>query len=576
MKKRIANKNTTSVPKILTGVDGLDQITLGGLPKERTTLLMGGPGSGKTILALQTLVNGAKQWGEPGIFVAFEENSRQVIKNAASFGWNLPELRRKNLFFLDARPGADDVRSGDFDLRGFLASLTAKAKAIGAKRIVFDSIDMLLSGLGDVNKERDELYRLNEWIHDSGLTAIITSKLDEGHESGAQRYGFLQFLTDCGIVLRHQTVERISQRELRVLKYRGSAFSGNAAPMIISATGIQVAHISATERAFVVSTERVSSGIDRLDTMLGGGYYRGTSVLVTGAPGAAKSTLSGTFLAACAQRGERGLYISFDETAEEHIRNLASVGIPLGKYVKSGLLKIYSARTEASNLEEHLVRIHQLIREHGARHVVFDPLSSLFRAGDNSSVQSASERLLYMTKAAGITTLCTSLLAGSDWKVEGTPLEVSAIADTWIHLSYAVQAGERNRALTIVKSRGTSHSNQVRELKLSDRGVTLMDVYSAGGDVLMGTLRWQRERAEVAERERVQFELERKKHEIKLAEAELATKLEMLQRELEMKRLELGRLAEQVQASAEDGTRFRAELLRLRSADHPGRAPADV
>lgn len=550
-----------------TGIMGLDEITRGGLPRDRNTVLIGGPGCGKTVLALQILVNGARRYREPGIFVAFEENTHQIVNNAASFGWDLPELARKSLYFVDARIQPENITAGDFDLEGFLAAVGAKAKKMGARRIVFDSIDVLLALLDNIPRERQEVHRLLEWLNANHLTGIITSKSEDGSNKTAERYSFLQFMADCAIQLRQQTVDQLSQRDLRVIKYRGSAFAENAAPMVIGQAGIEVANISATDRFFPVSRKRVSTGVDRLDAMLGGGYYLGASVLITGAPGTAKSTLSGAFLAEACRCGERALYVSFDEIAGEHARNMASVSVDLDTPMKSGLLKIYSARTEASSLEEHLVRIYSLIRAHRARFVVFDPLSSLFRAGAQSSVQSTSERLLHMTKAEGITTISTSLLASSDSRIEGTPLEVSTIADTWIHLSYAVQAGERNRALTIVKSRGMKHSNQVRELLLSDDGVTLADVYTAGGEVLMGTMRWQREMSEQSDLERARMEVRRKEQEVKVAEVELNVRIEALRRELETKQFELAASTRAESVRLDQLGRYRTSLQRSRGAD---------
>ena len=554
-------------PKLPTGITGLDEITRGGLPRDRNTLVMGGPGCGKTVLALQTLVNGARDYGEPGIFVAFEENVRDIVRNAASFGWDLPALQRKNLFFLDVRPRLDHTAAGRFDLRGLLAGVEAKARKMKARRVVFDAVDMLLARLDNLLDERVEMQRLHDWTYGSGLSGIITAKLEEGASASGQRYGFMQFMTDCTILLSHQTVARQSQRELRVLKYRGSGFSENAAPMVIDDRGMQIACISANEQSFSVRTQRISSGVPRLDAMLSGGYFIGSSILISGAPGTAKSTLSASFAAAACRRGERVLYISFDEIGGEHTRNLASVGIKLAPHLKRGLLKIYSARSESHTVEQHLVRIHALIREHRAQHVIFDPLSALFRAGQEANVLSAAERLLQMTKSEGITTVSTSLLGHGDSRIEGTPLEVSTVADTWIHLSYAVQAGERNRALTIVKSRGTNHSNQVRELVLSDRGVTLSDVFSSGGEVLMGTLRWQREAEERSAHDRSEAELKRKEQEIHLVEADLKARIEAVQRELELKRLELGSLADGGKYRRAEAGRFRATLVSKRRGD---------
>ncbi len=550
-----------------TGIIGLDAITRGGLPRDRNTVIVGGPGCGKTVLALQMLVNGARDYGEPGIFVAFEENSRQIIGNAASFGWNLAELERKNLFFLDARVRPENVTAGSFDLVGLLAGTLAKAKKMRAKRIVFDSIDVLLSLLDHLPKERQELYRLSDWLSTSGMTGLITIKREEGELSMAPRYGFLQFTADCVVQLSHQTVERVSQRELQVLKYRGSGFSENAAPMVIGPSGIEVAHVSAHERAFPVSKRRVTTGIARLDAMLGGGYFRGSSVLVTGAPGTAKSTLCGIFLAAACQRGERALYVSFDETAAEHVRNLASVGVDLQTHLTSGRLKIYAVQPEASSMEERLVEIQALIQAQRVRVVVFDPLSSLFRSGTAASALNAAERLLHLAKREGVTTISTSQLASSEIRIEGASVEVSTIADTWIHLSYTVQAGERNRALTIVKSRGMKHSNQVRELVLRDDGATLTDVYTANGEVLMGTMRWQREMAEKTDQERKRLEAGRRQQVLKLAAAELSARAAALDREVELNRFEVAALSGEETRRIDQLAVFRTDLRLRRSAD---------
>jgi circadian clock protein KaiC len=399
------------------------------------------------------------------------------------------------------------------------------------------------------------------------MTGLITSKRGEGELQMAQRYGFLQFTADCVVQLSHRTVERVSQRELVVLKYRGSAFAENAAPMVIGPFGIVVAHVSARERAFPVSERRVTTGIARLDAMLGGGYFRGSTVLITGAPGTAKSTLCGAFLAAACQRGERALYVSFDETAAEHVRNLASVGIDLQTHLTSGRLKIYAVQTEASSIEEHLVDIHELIQTHRARFVVFDPLSSLFRAGTAAGALNGSERLLHLAKSQGVTTISTSQLASSEIRIEGASVEVATFADTWIHLSYTVQAGERNRALTIVKSRGMKHSNQVRELVLSDDGATLTDVYTANGEVLMGTMRWQREMAEKTDQERKRLEAGRRQEVLKLAAAELSARAAALDREVELNRFEVAALSGEETLRIDQLGVFRTDLRLRRSAD---------
>ncbi len=307
--------------------------------------------------------------------------------------------------------------------------------------------------------------------------------------------------------------ERVALRELRVLKYRGSSFRGNEFPFVIGQTGIEVAAFGMDAPEVQVSTERISTGVERLDTMFGGGYLRGTSVLITGAPGTAKSSLAACFAAAACARGERTVLISFDEATAEIVRNMASINVELQQYVDSGLLCLYADRTETGTAEEHLIQLRNIIRNHEPRCLVVDPLSAMIKAGGHLNALSVASRLLALTKASGITSVFTSLLEGSDPSQESSPLAISTIADTWIHLSYLVQGGERNRALTIIKSRGTSHSNQVRELILTGEGITLSDVYSVGGAVLMGTLRWERELQERNEGIRRQSELERKRRE---------------------------------------------------------------
>ncbi|MDQ3517156.1 MAG: circadian clock protein KaiC [Gemmatimonadota bacterium] len=556
---------TQSIEKTPTGIKGFDEITGGGLPRNRTTLVMGTPGAGKTIFALEALVNGARISGDSGIFIAFEENARHIIENAATFGWDLPALERDKLFFLDAKLPPTIVSSGDFDLTGILAAISAKAGEMSCKRIVFDGLDVLLTMLNDPVAERREVYRLHEWLLSSGVTGIITAKSEDGGVGMLpERYAFMQFMVDCVVSLHHRLVDRVSLRGLRVLKYRGSAFSENEFPLVISPTGIEVATSGTSEMSHEVSTERVSTGVERLDTMLGGGYYRVSSVLVTGAPGTSKTTLAGSFAAAACRRGEAALYVSFDEAADQIVRNLASVGIGLQEHRDAGLLHMYSIRTEVMSAEAHFIELKKLICDLKPRCMVLDPISALAKTGGQVAAVHASLRLLDYAKAQGITVFCTSLVSNTDALTESTITQISTIADTWIHLSYVVLAGERNRSITIVKSRGTKHSNQVRELLLSNEGITLSDVYSAGGEVLMGTARWEKE-AEVREQEaQRRVRSERARRELELAEAEVAARIAALQRELEARRAELA-LVDAEDASREHGVGAAHDtILRLR------------
>jgi circadian clock protein KaiC len=565
--------------KAATGIVGFDDITGGGLPQGRTTLIVGGPGSGKSIFAMQCLVHGARHCQEPGIFVAFEERPERIAVNFESFGWGIDALQPGQLAFVDAQPPPDLVQSGPFDLGGMLAVLQAQASSMGARRIVFDALDIMLALLPDAGARRREVYRLHAWLNAFGFTALITAKSDDdtSHGVGQQPFGFMQFMVDCAVVVNHRMALGVSQRNLRVQKYRGSAFDENESPFVIGPGGFDVAVTRKLGRVdTVVSTERIGSGVTTLDTMLGGGYYRGATVLVTGFPGTAKTTLSGAFAEAACGRGERTLFVSFDSDGAEVVRNLTSVGIRLDHHVDSGVLRMVSARTITGSAETLLVRIKALAKGHAARCLVIDPVSTLSTAGNELTAHGVAERLIDWSKAEGVTLVCTSLLdeltsgAGS-----ASPLHVSTLADTWIHLSYLVQAGERNRGLSIIKSRGTAHSNQVRELVLGNDGVTLADIYTAGGEVLMGTLRWEKERsvrlaaatAEVASRlKRVRLDAE---------EAELEVRLKSLQTELVAKRTEQSLLARATESRAGEATEGNTQLRELRGADDAPRAVPD-
>ena len=493
------------------------------------------------------------------------------MSNAEKFDWDLVELQKKKLFFLDVQPKPDFVQSGSFDLNGMLVGLAAKAKAIKARRIVFDAVDVVLALLNDPVAERREIYRLHQWLLDHGFTAIITAKAGSSESTSANRpqLGFMQFMVDCAVMLNHEVIEGVSQRNLRVVKYRGSAFSENESPFLIGSTGLEVAGARELDRkkeTGPTSTERVSSGVARLDVMLGGGYYRGAGILITGFPGTAKSTLSGAFAEAACQRGERTLFVSFDSDANEVVRNLASVHIRLERFVTKGLLRLVSARAITGSSEIHLMQIIKLAKAHRAVCLIIDPVSALAKAGNEDTAYSVVERLIDWTKAAGITLLCTSLLHEVGIQEAGTPMQISTIADTWIHLNYLVHAGERNRGLSIIKSRGTAHSNQVRELVLSETGVTLADAYTAGGEVLMGTLRWEKELAVRTARDEAQVAAKQKQATLEAEEALLEVQLKAVQLDLQVKRTEkaaLSRLATNLTVEQESGKSHLGELRGL-------------
>ncbi len=526
--------------KSATGIEGFDEISFGGLPRNRTTLVMGGPGTGKSVFALQALVGAANKRKQAGIFVAFEEDVTAIFANVANFDWNLASLARKRLFFMNAQLSPAFVASGDFDLGGMLAMLEAKQLEIGAQWVVFDGIDVLLSLLRTPRARMREIYRLREWLMRRDLTAIITTKVD-GVDSSADtgNYGFMQFMVDCVVRFDRRMEQGIPVRRLEISKYRGSAFAAGEFPLSFGPHGMAVASPGATDIAPKASTERVSTGFKGLDQMLGGGLFRGSSTLITGAPGTSKTTLAGLFAESACRRGERTLFVSFDEGGDRVRRNLKSVAIDLDTHVKSGVLQMYSGRTDTVNPEEHMLRIAVQMAEHRPRCMVIDPLSAISRTGALSSARAIGNRLIYKLHDQHITAVITALVDGQDAQAEATELQISTIADNWIQLSYLVRGGERNRALTIVKSRGTRHSNQVRELILSDTGLALADVYSSGGEVLMGTLRWEKEAEAISRAQLRETESGHKRRELQFAEADTAARITALQLDLERHRAAL-------------------------------------
>lgn len=559
--------------KAPTGIRGFDEISRGGLPRNRTSLVKGGPGSGKTIFALQSLANAIRQRQEPGIFVAFEEGARQLMTNAATFDWGVPALVKNKLFILDAQLSPTIVQTGEFDLTGLLAILKAKKAEMGARWIVFDGIDVLLTLLRDPISEMREIYRMRDWLAENELTAIITAKVDN-NISEVVHYGFMQFMVDCVIRFDRRLEHGISVRRLELIKYRGSDFVAGEFSLSFGPSGIEVVAPEPTEIKHEASTDRVSAGFERLDALLGGGLFRGSSTLITGAPGTSKTTLAGKFAEAACRRGERTLFVSFDEGADPIARNLSSVGIDLKAHVKSGLLRLYSGRTEGCSAENHLIKLRSLIHEHQPQCMVIDPLSALAKIGGLETARAVASRLIYMVKDSKTTVVITSLIEGDDPQAEATDLQISTIADTWIHLSYLVHSGERNRALTIVKSRGTWHSNQVRELVLTDAGPMLTDVYSAGGEVLMGTLRMEKEAEEKTRKKQRRADFDQKQRELRFTEADTRARIKALELDLQRQQAALALSSSDDAARTLSSSERENELRRMRSADPRAAAAA--
>jgi circadian clock protein KaiC len=556
---------SNEIPKALTGIEGFDQITRGGLPRGSLTLVTGGSGSGKTVFGLQTLVTGANLFEEPGLFVAFEENSRKILANASSFKWPSDKWE-----IIDAMPPPNAITIGEFDFEGMLAVLSAKVHAMKARRIVFDSLDVLLHLLPGVLVRRREINRLHSWLLDHKLTA----KLDWLEKTAPMEDGALQylpFIVDCVVALTHDVHNGFSRRRVRIIKYRGSSFTENETPFIIGPHGIEVA---TTDRPISsLPTEKISTGLRQLDEMLYGGIFRGSATMITGNPGTAKTTLSGAFAEAAAKRGERTLYVAFDETSEEIVRNLTSVNINLQEHVDSGILRMHSECVGSGGAEEHLQRIKALVQQQRATCVVIDPFTAFSSSGNVTDTQATAARLIRWVKSERITLICTSLPLAGEPEFSGTILKITTVADTWIYLTCS-DSGERNRGLTIIKSRGTNHSNQTRELILASSGLSLAPPYTADGKVLMGTMRWQKERAEDEERDRLNVEFERQHAVIDDELEDMNARLQTLQRNIATKRLAQSSRTGVEQIRHREQESRHSGMIRLRQSDELGSAEA--
>ena len=546
--------------KCPTGIKGLDEITGGGLPKGRPTLVCGGTGCGKTLLAMEFLVRGATEFNEPGVYMSFEEKSEELAKNFASLGFDLNDLANRKRLALDYVhiERSEIEETGEYDLEGLFIRLGYAIDSIGAKRVVLDTIECLFSGFTNEVILRAELKRLFAFLKDKGVTAVITG---EQGERTLTRFGLEEYVADCVIFLSHKLEQQIATRRLRIVKYRGSAHGTNEYPFLIDEQGFAVMPISSIGLDHAASSERVSSGIPRLDTMLGQkGYYRGSSILVTGTAGTGKSSMAAHFVDAACRRGERCLYFAFEESRNQIIRNMRSIGIDLEQWANKGLLEFRNSRPTLYGLEMHLVTMHKAIEAFQPAIVVVDPISNLVAAASDMEVNSMLSRLIDFLKTKQITAFCTDLtsVGGS---LERTDVGISSLMDTWLLLQVIDGSGERNRGLYILKSRGMEHSNQVREYRLTGSGAQLDDVYIGPGGVLTGSGRVAqeaRERAETLERnqdiERKQRDIERKKAVIEAQIAALHTQFEAerdeLERAIARERLHQKTLSEETQALA--------------------------
>jgi circadian clock protein KaiC len=507
-----------------TGIQGLDEITGGGFPKGRPTLICGGTGCGKTLLAMEFLVRGAMQFNEPGVFMAFEESAHDLTKNVASLGFDLDDLVARKKVILDfvfLEP-SEINQSGEYDLEGLFIRLGYAIHSIGAKRVVLDTIENLFSGLPNPNIMRAELRRLFRWLKEKGVTAVITG---ERGEASLTRQGLEEYVSDCVILIDHRVENQISSRRLRVVKYRGSTHGTNEYPFLIDEDGISVLPVTSLGLQETASKVRIPSGIPRLDVMLGGaGYYKGSNVLVSGTAGTGKTSVAVLFAVAACRRGERALYFSYEESPSQIIRNMQSIGIDLEPWVKKGLLQFQANRPTFAGLEMHVMTIRNAVKAFTPQVVVFDSMTSFIVGNNEDEVKMMVMRLMDLMKGSKCTALFTSLIA-SDSDSEKSPLHIASFIDTWLLLDDIELGGERNRGIYILKSRGMAHTNQIREFLLTDHGVELRDVYVGPSGVLTGSARLVQEAQEKAvetlrrqEVESRQLELERKR---KVLEAQI-------------------------------------------------------
>lgn len=505
------------LPKSPTGIQGLDEITGGGLPKGRPTLLCGGAGCGKTLLSMEFLVRGATEYNEPGVFMAFEEAAKDLTQNVASLGFDLKDLVARKKIVLDYVSTEGDVieEAGDYDLEGLFIRLGQAIDSIGAKRVVLDTIETLFATLPNPLILRAELHRLFRWLKAKGVTAVITGERGEGTLT---RQGLEEYVSDCVIVLDHRVSDQVSSRRLRIVKYRGSTHGTNEYPFLIDEDGISVLPVTSLGLQQVASKARIPTGVERLDAMLSGaGYFRGSSVLVSGTAGTGKSSLAAHFADAACRRGERALYFAFEESPSQIMRNMLSIGINLQPWVEKGLLQFQANRPTVAGLEMHLTTIHKAVKTFKPQVVIVDPLTSFVIGGNETEVKAMLTRLVDLLKMNQITSLFTSLTA-SGGGLEQSQVAIGSLIDTWLLLRDIEIGGERNRGLYILKSRGMAHSNQIREFLLTDHGVDLRDVYVGPSGVLTGSARLAQEAQEQAalmtrnqEVERRQIELERKR-----------------------------------------------------------------
>jgi circadian clock protein KaiC len=568
-----SNGKFQTLPKAPTGIEGLDEITGGGLPRGRPTLIAGAAGCGKTLLAMEFLIRGATEFDEPGVFMAFEETAPELTQNVRSLGFDLDDLAERQKLLVDyvhiERSQIEET--GEYDLEGLFIRLGHAIDSIGAKRVALDTLETLFGGLSNEAILRSELRRLFRWLKDKGVTAIITGERGDG---SITRQGLEEYVSDCVIVLDHRVTENLSTRRLRIVKYRGTVHGNNEYPFLIDETGISVLPITSMGLTYTASEERISTGVPRLDAMLGGeGLYRGSSVLISGTAGTGKTSLAGHIADATCGRGERCLYLAFEESESQMVRNMRSIGLDLGRWITKGLLRFHATRPTSYGLEAHLSALHKLVNEFEPRVVIVDPITNFLKAGTQSEAEAMVMRLIDFLKARQITAVFTSLTHGGGIQ-EVSQAGISSLIDTWLLLRDIELGGERNRGMYILKSRGMPHSNQIREFVLTGQGIELKDVYVGPEGVLTGSMRLAQESRERATAVSRQQEIERRQRDLDRKRQTLEAQIAAQRGQFEAEQDELKLLIEQEQAAA-DLVRQNADVMATsRKADAPSATSA--
>ncbi|SEI56363.1 circadian clock protein KaiC [Dyadobacter sp. SG02] len=535
-----SRKMPRTLPKSNTGIRGLDEITAGGLPSGRPTLICGEAGSGKTLFSMEFLVHGATQYDEPGVFVAFEEKAEELAINVASLGFDLNQLQRDGLIRIDHVhiERSEIEETGEYNLDGLFIRLAYAIDSIGAKRVVLDTIESLFAGLTNQAVLRAELRRLFEWLKEKQVTTIITG---EKGEASLTRQGLEEYVSDCVILLDHRVENKISTRILRIVKYRGSVHGTNEYPFLIDEDGISVLPVTSLQLNHAVSSERLSSGIPALDKMLAGeGFYKASSILVSGTAGTGKTSIAGSFIDKSCKDGVRAIYFAFEESPYQIIRNMRSINIDLQAHIDNGLLMFSASRPTFNGLEMHLLKIMKLIEQFRPNVIVLDPISNLITVGSNSEVKNLLTRLIDFLQSQQITVMFTAL-ALNDNKTEQTDEGVSSLVDVWILVRDIESNGERNRGLYVMKSRGMKHSNQVREFVITDEGLKLVEVFLGPEGVLTGSARETQQLLEKTSEAIRDHALSRKDREIERKRLVLESKIATLKEEFESLQEELNK-----------------------------------